>query len=210
MANVTPGYQWTSGEVVTPAKMNSAATPTVALADNEVTSAKILNDAVTNVKLASDLDASKLTAGTLPAARIGAGAINASRLASDAVETTKILNGAVTVAKLSTGAVGTGVGFIRQVTSSYATMQGPDGTKTAYAWGTSGASSTSAYSNITFPVTFSAAPAVTATVNDVAFGIIRYVSTGAVSTTNFQYQVRNQNNNAQNDTIQWIAIGPVA
>jgi hypothetical protein len=101
MANVTPGYQWTSGEVVTPAKMNSAAAPTVALADNEVTSAKILNGAVTNVKLASDLDASKLTAGTLPDARIGAGAINASRLASDAVETAKILNAAVTPAKLS-------------------------------------------------------------------------------------------------------------
>jgi hypothetical protein len=200
MATVTAGYVWTSGEVVTPAKMNSAATPTVVLADSEVT----------NAKLASGIDAAKLTTGTLPAARIGADAINASRLAANAVEAAKILNGAVTVAKLSTGAVGTGVGFIRQVTSSYATMQGPDGTKTAYAWGTSGASSTSAYSNITFPVTFSAAPAVTATVNDVAFGTSRYVSTGAVSTTGFQYQVRNQNNNAQNDTIQWIAIGPVA
>jgi len=94
MANVTPGYQWTSGEVVTPAKMNSAATPTVALADNEVTSAKILNGAVTNVKLASDLDASKLTAGTLPAARIGAGAVTNDKLslAADAGEIKKALN----------------------------------------------------------------------------------------------------------------------
>jgi microcystin-dependent protein len=41
MATVTPGYSWTSGEVVTPAKMNSAAAPTVAVADGEVTVAKL-------------------------------------------------------------------------------------------------------------------------------------------------------------------------
>jgi len=41
MATVTPGYTWTSGEVVTPAKMNSAATPTVVVADGEVTAAKL-------------------------------------------------------------------------------------------------------------------------------------------------------------------------
>lgn len=56
MATVTAGYNWVSGEVVTPAKMNSAATPTVAVADNEVTTAKIANatsttTGVTNSKL---------------------------------------------------------------------------------------------------------------------------------------------------------------
>jgi len=106
MATVTPGYQWTSGEVVTPAKMNSAATPTVALADNEVTSAKILAGAVTNVKLASDLDASKLTTGTLPADRIGAEAITAARLAPAAVEAAKLAPAAVTPAAMSGGQSG--------------------------------------------------------------------------------------------------------
>jgi hypothetical protein len=52
MANVTAGYNWTSGEVVTPEKLNSAASPTVVVADNEITTAKILNANVTPAKLA--------------------------------------------------------------------------------------------------------------------------------------------------------------
>jgi hypothetical protein len=47
MATVTPGYTWTSGEVVTPAKMNAAATPTVTVADGEVTNAKLANGIAT-------------------------------------------------------------------------------------------------------------------------------------------------------------------
>jgi microcystin-dependent protein len=41
MATVTPGIVWTSGETVTPAKLNSAAAPTVVVADGEVTVAKL-------------------------------------------------------------------------------------------------------------------------------------------------------------------------
>jgi microcystin-dependent protein len=41
MATVTPGIVWVSGETVTPAKLNSAAAPTVAVADGEVTVAKL-------------------------------------------------------------------------------------------------------------------------------------------------------------------------
>jgi hypothetical protein len=69
---VTPGYSWSSGEIVTPAKMNLAAAPTVAvaLADGEVT----------NAKLATGIDASKLTTGTLPIARIADGAVVPAKL----------------------------------------------------------------------------------------------------------------------------------
>jgi hypothetical protein len=70
MATVTAGYNWVSGETVTPAKLNSAAAPTVVLADGEVT----------NAKLATGIDASKITTGTLPIARIADGAIAASKL----------------------------------------------------------------------------------------------------------------------------------
>jgi microcystin-dependent protein len=42
MATVTAGYNWTSGETVTPAKLNSTAAPTVAVADGEVTLAKLV------------------------------------------------------------------------------------------------------------------------------------------------------------------------
>jgi microcystin-dependent protein len=65
MANVSAGYNWVSGETVTPSKLNSAAAPTVAVADNEVTTAKILDLAVTAGKLAGTLDLSSKTV-TLP------------------------------------------------------------------------------------------------------------------------------------------------
>jgi microcystin-dependent protein len=72
MATVTAGYNWTSGETVTPAKLNSAAAPTVVVDDGEIT----------NAKLAIGIDASKLTTGTLPIARIADGAVTQAKLAS--------------------------------------------------------------------------------------------------------------------------------
>jgi hypothetical protein len=75
MATVTAGYTWTSGETVTPAKLNSAAAPTVVVANDEITTAKILDANVT-----------------------------AAKLASNAVETAKIADDAVTNAKLSLAA----------------------------------------------------------------------------------------------------------
>jgi hypothetical protein len=81
MATVTASYNWVSGETVTPTKLNTTAAPTVVVADNEVTTAKILDANVTNAKLASDIDASKLTTGTLPIARIADGAVTTAKLA---------------------------------------------------------------------------------------------------------------------------------
>ena len=60
MANVSAGYNWVSGETVTPAKLNSTAAPTVVVADNEVTTAKIADGNVTTSKIA---DASSTTTG---------------------------------------------------------------------------------------------------------------------------------------------------
>lgn len=77
MATVTAGYNWVSGEVVTPAKLNSAAAPTVVVADNEVTTAKIADAAVTDAKLAATLNLSSKTV-TLPASiSLPAGAVMA-------------------------------------------------------------------------------------------------------------------------------------
>jgi microcystin-dependent protein len=59
MATVTPGKIFTSNEIVTPANLNLLGTPTVALADGEVTAAKIAADAVTTAKI---LDANVTTA----------------------------------------------------------------------------------------------------------------------------------------------------
>jgi hypothetical protein len=85
MATVTASYNWVSGETVTPTKLNSTAAPTVVVADNEVTTAKILDANVTNAKLASGIDASKLTTGTLPIARIADGAVGNAKLADGTV-----------------------------------------------------------------------------------------------------------------------------
>ena len=56
MATVTASYNWVSGETVTPTKLNTTAAPTVAVADNEVTTAKIADASstttgVTNAKM---------------------------------------------------------------------------------------------------------------------------------------------------------------
>jgi hypothetical protein len=96
MATVTASYNWVSGETVTPTKLNTAAAPTVVVADNEVTTAKILNDAVTTAKI---LDANVTTA------KIADANVTAAKLASNAVETAKIADGAVVNAKLADGAV---------------------------------------------------------------------------------------------------------
>jgi len=61
MATVTPGYTFTNEEVVTPTKLNSAATPVVSnivtadIVDANVTTAKIANGAVTQEKLNSSV-----------------------------------------------------------------------------------------------------------------------------------------------------------
>jgi hypothetical protein len=85
MATVTASYNWVSGETVTPAKLNTTAAPTVVVADNEVTTSKILDANVTNAKLATGIDASKLTTGTLPIARIADGAVVGAKLADGMV-----------------------------------------------------------------------------------------------------------------------------
>jgi hypothetical protein len=70
MANVTPGIQFISGETVTPAKLNAAASPTVAVANNEITTATILDGAVTAPKLATGAVTGAAGGGKLAASAI--------------------------------------------------------------------------------------------------------------------------------------------
>jgi microcystin-dependent protein len=69
MATVTASKTWVSGETVTPAGLNLTAAPTVVVADNEVTTAKILDANVTDAKLAATLNLSSKTV-TLPNASV--------------------------------------------------------------------------------------------------------------------------------------------
>jgi microcystin-dependent protein len=65
MATVTPGKVFTSNEIVTPANLNLLGTPTVALADGEVTTVKIADAAVTTPKLATSTQQALLPAGAI-------------------------------------------------------------------------------------------------------------------------------------------------
>jgi microcystin-dependent protein len=55
MATVTPGKVFTSNEIVTPANLNLLGKPSVALANNEVTTLTIADGAVTQAKLNSSV-----------------------------------------------------------------------------------------------------------------------------------------------------------
>jgi hypothetical protein len=92
MATVTKGRTFTSGETVTPAKLNDVVDlatvtniQTADIADGQVTTAKILDANVTTAKIA---DAN----------------VTAAKLATSAVETAKIADDAVTNDKLSLAA----------------------------------------------------------------------------------------------------------
>jgi len=65
MAIVTPGKSFTSNEIVTPANLNLLGTPTVALADSEVTAVKIADAAVTTPKLATSTQQALLPSGAI-------------------------------------------------------------------------------------------------------------------------------------------------
>ena len=69
MATVTASKSWVSGETVTPEGLNLTAAPTVAVANDEITTAKILDANVTAAKLAATLDLSSKTV-TLPDASV--------------------------------------------------------------------------------------------------------------------------------------------
>jgi len=93
MATVTPGKIFTSNEIVTPANLNLLGTPTVALADGEVTAAKIAADAVTTARIL-DLN--------VTGPKIATDSVTTAKIATDAVTTAKIAANAVTAAKLGT------------------------------------------------------------------------------------------------------------
>ena len=197
---VTPGYNWVSGEVVTPAKMNLAAAPAAALAAGTIVNADIAS--------AANISGSKLQ-------DVSVGAAKLETSLDFSGKTVTLPNNSVTAGKLSnSGTAGTGVGYVRVADTigpnSYVTLQGPTGTRFVMAWSKTTTTSTGGLTTVTFPVTFSAAPTVTATVAGIIFGAVRICSLGNITTTNFQYQVSNELGAAQDHAIHWQAFGPVA
>jgi microcystin-dependent protein len=106
MATVTPGYTFSNNEVLTPAKLNSAAAPLISnittndIADANVTTAKIADSNVTTAKIADS---------NVTTAKIADSNVTTAKIADANVTTAKIADGSVTAAKLASGAVPTSI-----------------------------------------------------------------------------------------------------
>jgi hypothetical protein len=99
MATLTATTPITSGDVATPAKLNSLVEDaTIAFEANDIATASITDLAVTTAKLAAD---------AVTTAKILDAQVTAAKLASDAVTTAKILDANVTAGKLASNAVTT-------------------------------------------------------------------------------------------------------
>lgn len=130
----------------------------------------------------------------------------------------------VTSSLLSTGAVGTGVGFVRDAQAGwlgspsfgYVIFQAPNGTRVAQCWGTTSFNS-SGTASITFPITFSQIPNVTASVyrGSTLGGYLMSTQIGATTTTTVAI-IGNYTtggsvlNLTGNEAAAWVAWGPVA
>lgn len=139
---VTKGYNnptgWTSGETVTPAKLNSAQTPTVAISDivnadiatgAAIAGSKLADGAITNVKVdaSAAIAHSKLaniTAGqvllgnasNVPTATALSGDVTVTSSGVTSIGSSKVLtamvnDAAITQAKVASGVAGTGPAF---------------------------------------------------------------------------------------------------
>jgi hypothetical protein len=85
--NITQGYSWTSGEVVTPAKMNSAAAPTAALAAASIVNADVsASAAIAGTKVSPNFGSQNIV--TTGDAGVGT-ATPDSKAALDVTSTTK-------------------------------------------------------------------------------------------------------------------------
>jgi hypothetical protein len=96
--NITQGYAWTSGEVVTPAKMNQAAAPTAALAAGSIVNADIsAAAAIAGSKIAPNFGSQNVV--TTGAAGIGTATPHASAALEVASTTQGLLLPALTTAQ---------------------------------------------------------------------------------------------------------------
>ena len=121
MPSVTPGYTFTgTTDPITYTKLNLLAQPTVAaIAAGDVTTSTIANDAVTTVKI---LDRNVTTT------KIALLGVTAAELAADAVTTAKVLNNNVTLAKI-VAATGNNT-FLARSTSGAGNYEAVDTTTT--------------------------------------------------------------------------------
>jgi len=88
------------------AELVDASVTTAKIADNNVTSDKILNGNVTTAKIAdANVTEAKLATDSVTSAKIAAGAVDTSELATDAVTSVKIADANVTTAKIANSAV---------------------------------------------------------------------------------------------------------
>jgi len=121
MPSVTPGYTFTgTTDPITYTKLNLLAQPTVAaIAAGDVTTSTIANDAVTTVKI---LDRNVTTT------KIALLGVTSAELAADAVTTAKVLDNNVTLAKIV--AAGANNTFLARYTTGAGNYEALDTTTT--------------------------------------------------------------------------------
>ena len=96
-----------AGDAVATAQRDALGLGDMAIEDN-VTNAKIVNDAITSAKIATGaVTNAKIGALAVDTAQIATAAVTNAKIATDAVGTTQIAAAAVTNAKIATDAVGT-------------------------------------------------------------------------------------------------------
>lgn len=163
---------------------------------------------------------------TLPATGAGTliatsdtGTVSTAMLADSSVSNAKLESGAITADKLSgSGTVGVGVGYVRNGAAALSgsdsyghfTFEAANGTRMLVQWGLNPTTSTSAITTANFHTSFKSGctPEVVCIVSGIVFGaFVRVAMLAAITTTNFQYQVRDQTTGAQANGIRWIAIG---
>ena len=91
---------------ISTSKIIDSAVTTAKLADNSVSTVKIQDNAITNAKMANNaVDTAELVDGAVTTAKLAGGAVTSAKLADGAVTAAKVASGAITNAKLGSSAV---------------------------------------------------------------------------------------------------------
>lgn len=100
MPDIAKGYTWTSGETVTPKKLNDALDQ-ASLNDNIITTNRVVDGAITGAKLASNsVSTAKIVDASVTNAKIADGSVTNAKIADASVTQAKIATGAVSADKL--------------------------------------------------------------------------------------------------------------
>jgi hypothetical protein len=102
---LTKGHTFTSGEIVTPEKLNNLV-DNATIDDDAIDSDHLVSGSIDLAHLSTDsVDASKVVDGTITAAKITDGTITAAKITDGTITAAKIADGTITATQLDSGVV---------------------------------------------------------------------------------------------------------